>query len=356
MYRIYISIHMIAAYFEQFRGPIKVATLPDPTPRPGAVVIRVRATGICRSDWHGWQGHDSDVHLPHVPGHELAGTVEAIGSGVKKWKPGDRVTVPFCVGCGDCPQCHQGQQQICDHYFQPGFTAWGSFAEYVAIDHADHNLVRLPDEMDFSTAAVLGCRFITAWRGVTAQGRVRGGEWVAVYGCGGVGLSAIMIAAAFGAQPIAIDIDEEKLALALSLGAVAAVNVRKTPDVVAGVREISKGGTQLSVDALGSHETCKNSILSLRKRGRHVQMGLLAGDQANPPLPMGAVIANELEIIGSHGMQAHQFPGMLDMIVSGKIQPQRMLGKVVSLEQGIQELMDLNSFRGNGVTVIGFPG
>lgn len=345
---------MLAAYFEQFRGPIRLATLPDPSPKAGAVVIRVCATGICRSDWHGWQGHDSDVHLPHVPGHELAGIIEAVGAGGKKWEPGDRVTVPFCVGCGDCPQCHQGQQQICDHYFQPGFTAWGSFAEYVAIEHADHNLVHLPEEMEFTTAAVLGCRFITAWRGVTAQGRVRGGEWVAIYGCGGVGLSAIMIAAAFGAQPIAVDIDEEKLALARSLGAVATVNARKT-DAVAAVREISRGGVALSIDALGSHETCKNSILSLRKRGRHVQLGLLSGDQANPPLPMGAVIANELEIIGSHGMQAHQFPNMLDMIVSGKIQPQRMLGKAVTLEQGIQELMDLNSFKGTGVTVIEFP-
>jgi alcohol dehydrogenase len=257
------------------------------------------------------------------------------------------------VGCGDCPQCYQGQQQICDHYFQPGFTAWGSFAEYVVIEHADHNLVRLPDALDFTTAAVLGCRFITAWRGVTAQGRVRGGEWVAVYGCGGVGLSAIMIAAAFGAQPIAIDIDAEKLALAQSLGAVAGVNARQSADVVAEVRAISGGGAALSIDALGSHETCRNSILSLHKRGRHVQLGLLSGAEANPPIPMAAVIANELEIIGSHGMQAHQFPPMLDMIVAGKIQPQRMLGKVVSLEEGIQELMDLNSFKGLGVTVIG---
>lgn len=345
---------MLAAYYEQFRGPIQLATLPDPTPGAGAVVIRVHATGICRSDWHGWQGHDSDVHLPHVPGHELAGTIEAVGTGVRKWRRGDRVTVPFCVGCGDCPQCHQGQQQICDHYFQPGFTAWGSFAEYVAVDHADHNLVRLPDEMDFTTAAVLGCRFITAWRGVTAQGRVQGAEWVTVYGCGGVGLSAIMIAAAFGAQVIAIDINETKLALARELGAVAGINARLSDDVVGRIREISKGGVHLSIDALGSHETCCNSILSLRKQGRHVQLGLLSGSEANPPLPMGAVIANELEIIGSHGMQAHQFPGMLDMIVSGKIQPQRMLGKVVTLEQGIQELMDLNSFKGTGVTVIGF--
>ncbi|MCC6462071.1 MAG: zinc-dependent alcohol dehydrogenase family protein [Saprospiraceae bacterium] len=344
---------MHAAFFDQFRAPIRLEQVPDPTPGPGDVVVRVCATGICRSDWHGWQGHDSDVRLPHVPGHELAGVVEAVGAGVRHWRPGDRVTVPFCVGCGHCPQCAAGQQQICDQYFQPGFTAWGSFAEFVNIRYADHNLVRLPESMAFTTAAVLGCRFITAWRGVTAQGRVRGGEWVAVHGCGGVGLSAILIAAAFGAQPIAVDIDDEKLALARSLGAVATVNARQSADVVAELKHHSKGGAHLSIDALGSRETCRNSILGLRKQGRHVQLGLLAGAEADPALPMSAVISGELEIIGSHGMQAHRFPEMLDMIVSGQIQPERMLGKVVSLADGIRELMDLNSFRNTGVTVIG---
>lgn len=344
---------MRAAYYEQFKAPIRIETLPDPAPGPGDVVIRVKATGICRSDWHGWQGHDADVRLPHVPGHELAGVVEAVGRNVKNWKPGDRVTTPFCVGCGACPQCLAGEQQVCDDYFQPGFTAWGSFAELVNIRHADHNLVQLPDSMSFTSAAVLGCRFITAWRGVTVRGRVRGGEWVVVYGCGGVGLSAVMIAAAFGAMPIAVDIDEEKLSLARTVGAVATLNARSASDVPGAVKALTNGGAHLSVDALGSHETCRNAILSLRKQGRHVQLGLMAGKDADPPLPMSAVISNELEITGSHGMQAHRFPEMLAMITAGKIQPEKMLGKVVSLEEGVQELMDMNSFQGTGVTVIG---
>lgn len=345
---------MVAAYYEQFKGPVRLKTLPDPAPGAGDVIIRVRATGLCRSDWHGWQGHDADVRLPHVPGHELAGTIEAIGTGVHNWRPGDRVTVPFCVGCGHCPQCQAGQQQICDDYFQPGFTAWGSFAELVRIRFADHNLVRLPDHMPFATAAALGCRFITAWRGVTAQGRVRGGEWVAIHGCGGVGLSAIMVAAAFGANPVAIDIDDEKLALARSVGAVAAINARQTANVPQAILEITAGGAHLSIDALGSRETCRNSILGLRKQGRHVQLGLLAGAEADPPIPMSAVISNELEIIGSHGMSAHQYPPMLDMIAAGKIQPEKMIGNIVSLAEGVQELMKMDSFQGAGVTVIGF--
>ena len=172
--------------------------MPDPAPAPDGVVIRVEANGICRSDWHGWMGHDSDIHLPHVPGHELAGVVEAVGQETRRWKTGDRVTVPFAVGCGNCPQCLSGNQHICDDYFQPGFTAWGSFAEYVAIPYADVNLVRVPEELDFVTAASLGCRFITSFRAVVGPGRAAPGEWVVVHGCGGVGLSAIMIAARDG--------------------------------------------------------------------------------------------------------------------------------------------------------------
>jgi len=345
---------MLAAYYQQFRQPIQLGILPDPTPARDEVVIRVKATGICRSDWHGWQGHDSDVQLPHVPGHEFSGIVETIGKDIRKWKMGDRVTVPFCVGCGNCPQCIRGQEQICDRYFQPGFTSWGSFAEFVKIKYADHNLVRLPDEMEFATAAVLGCRFITSWRGVIAQGKIKAGEWIAVHGCGGVGLSAIMIATALGAKAIAVDIDSNKLAFAASIGASATVNSTDIQNVPDAIKNITLGGASVSVDALGSRETCRNSILCLKKQGRHVQLGLLAGDQANPPLPMSVVIANELEIAGSHGMQAHEYPAMLDMITSGKIQPGKLLGKIVSLEEGIGELMNMNSFKNTGVTIIQF--
>jgi alcohol dehydrogenase len=345
---------MRAAYYTQFKAPITITNLPDPSPSTDEVVIKVMATGICRSDWHGWQGHDTDVHLPHVPGHELAGIVAAIGKNIKNFKPDDRVTVPFCVGCGTCTQCLKQQEQVCDNYFQPGFTAWGSFAEFVKIRYADHNLVRLPDSIDFTTAAVLGCRFITSWRGVTAQGGIKQNAWIAVHGCGGVGLSAIMIAAAFGAKPIAIDIDEHKLRFAQTVGAVATINARETSNIPDAIKTITKGGADVSVDALGSRETCRNSILCLRKQGRHVQLGLLAGDQANPPIPMSAVIANELEIVGSHGMQVHQYPAMLNMIASGKVQPAKLLGKTVSLEEGINELMDMNSFRNTGVSVITF--
>ena len=345
---------MIGAYYKNFNEPLEIGFLPDPVPGPNEVVIRVKATGICRSDWHGWQGHDTDIRLPHVPGHELAGIIERTGSEIKKWKKGDRVTVPFCGGCGRCTQCEKGQEQICDHYFQPGFTAWGSFAELVNIQYADHNLVRLPDSVSYSTAAILGCRFITAWRGVIVQGQLTTGDWIAIHGCGGVGLSAIMIATAHGANCIAIDIDDEKLRFAKNIGATYTLNARNIMNIPAEIKTITKGGVAISIDALGSQETARNSILSLRKQGRHVQLGLLSGSEANPPIPMSEIIAGELEIVGSHGMQAHQYPAMLEMIASGKIQPEKLLGKMVTLEEGIREMMDMNSFKSTGVTIIAF--
>ena len=146
---------MKAVYYESFQSPVQLREVPDPVPADDGVVIEVKASGICRSDWHGWMGHDADVQLPHVPGHELAGVVTAVGNQVRRWKVGDRVTTPFSMGCGHCEQCREGHQQICDQYFQPGFTAWGSFAEYVGIRYADVNLVRLPESIDYTSAAIL---------------------------------------------------------------------------------------------------------------------------------------------------------------------------------------------------------
>jgi alcohol dehydrogenase len=343
---------MKAAVYEAFGQPLRIQNVPDPVPVDDAVVVRVKACGICRSDWHGWMGHDPDVRVPHVPGHELAGVVEEAGKKVSRWTRGDRVTVPFVCGCGRCPQCASGNHQVCDHQFQPGFTHWGAFAEYVAIERADTNLVGLPPEVDFVTAAVLGCRFMTSFRAIVAQGRVLPGQWVAVHGCGGVGLSAIMIASAMGAQVVGVDISDRTLGLAKTLGATVTLNAGKEEDIPKAIQDISGGGAHMSIDALGSAVTCRNSVLCLRKRGRHVQVGLMVGDDSEPSLPMGPVIGRELELLGSHGMQAHRYPEMLQMIVSGKLRPEMLLGKTVSLEESLRELETMGNFGTTGVTVI----
>ncbi len=348
---------MKAAVYEEFEGVVTLQNVPDPAPEPGGVVIRVEASGLCRSDWHGWMGHDPDIVPPHVPGHELAGVITAVGGGTTRWKEGDRVTLPFVCGCGACPECVSGNQQVCDRQFQPGFTHWGSFAEYVSIHYADANLVALPEEMEYATAASLGCRFATSFRALVHQGRVRAGEWAAVHGCGGVGLSAVMIAAAQGAGVVAVDIGDDKLAMAETIGATHLINARTCDDVVGCIRDLTGGGAHVSIDALGSPETCWNSISCLRKRGRHVQIGLMLADHAASPVPFDRIVAHELEIYGSHGIQAHCYAPLMDMIRTGRVAPQKLIGKTIDLAEAPAGLMDMDSFSNTGVTVITeFPG
>jgi alcohol dehydrogenase len=342
---------MKAAVFEEFKGPICVRNADCPSPASTGVVLEVKACGICRSDWHGWMGNDVDIKLPHVPGHELSGEIIAVGNEVRLWKGGERVTLPFVCGCGSCMLCRAGNHQVCDRQFQPGFTAWGGFAEYVAIKYADTNLVSLPGEIDFVTAASLGCRFATSYRAVIDQGKVAAEQWVAVHGCGGVGLSAIMIAAAFGARVIAVDTSNEKLEFARSTGAQFVINSADN-DPVETILDITDGGAHISLDALGHHEILTNSISSLRKRGKHIQVGIMEYGMHQAPIPIDKVIARELEIIGSHGMQAHRYPEMLEMIRQGTLEPQKLIGKTISLEDAPQELMEMNSFKGLGVSVI----
>jgi D-arabinose 1-dehydrogenase-like Zn-dependent alcohol dehydrogenase len=308
-----------------------VSDVPHPVCPDDGVLIRVGATGVCRSDWHAWKGHDP-VSLPHIPGHELAGVVASVGPGVTGWHEGDRVTVPFVCGCGTCAYCVSGNAQVCPNQTQPGFTGPGSFADLVAIHAADTNLVRLPDSVDFVTAASLGCRFATAFRALTAHGRVAAGDWVAVHGCGGVGLSAVMIGAALGARVVAVDVSPAALARAREVGAEVLVDAAKEEDPTATIRGLTGGGAHASLDALGSPATAVASVRSVRPRGRHVQVGLLLGAAATPPLPMDLVVAKEIEIYGSHGMAAHDYPGMLAMVADGSLRPDLLVGEVIGLE------------------------
>jgi alcohol dehydrogenase len=343
---------MKAVLYEAFGAMPRLTNVDDPAPETHGVVVQVMASGVCRSDWHGWLGHDPDIALPHVPGHELAGIVQAVGPDVKRWKVGDRVTVPFVLGCGRCPECHSGNQQVCEQQFQPGFTHWGSFAEYVSLHRADDNLVRLPESLDFASAASLGCRFATSFRAVVDQGRTAAGQWVVVHGCGGVGLSAIMIAAAIGASVVGVDISDRALSLARTVGATVTINATQSVNVVKDILDATGGGAHVSLDALGHPSTCFNSISGLRRRGKHIQVGLMLGDHSTPAVPMARVISHELEVLGSHGMQAHRYDAMLAMVQSGKLAPQDLVRSIITLSQSIQVLTSMAQFEGAGVTVI----
>jgi alcohol dehydrogenase len=337
-----------AIVYDEFGQPPALRSIDRPPCPTDGALIRVEATGVCRSDWHGWLGHDPDITPPHVPGHEFAGVVTEVGTDVRSVGPGTRVTVPFVCGCGTCEQCLAGNGQVCPNQTQPGFTHDGSFADYVVVHHADFNVVPLPDEIDAITAAGLGCRFATAYRAVVGHGQVQPGQWVAVHGCGGVGLAAVMIAVAHGAQVVAVDVSQDALALAQSFGAIQVV----TPPSAEAVLELTGGGAHVGVDALGRASTFADSLAGLRRRGRHVQVGLLVEADARPAVDMATVIARELEIVGSHGMAARDYPAMLAEIAEGRLDPRRLVSRVISLAEAPEALAAMSSGSAPGTTVI----
>lgn len=341
---------MRAIVLDAVRARPEVRSVREPAVPADGVVVRVMATGMCRSDWHAWAGHE-DIAFPHVPGHELAGVIVETGPEVRRWRPGDRVTVPFVCGCGRCEWCESGNAQVCPDQQQPGFTHWGSFAEYVALHAADTNLVAIPEQVEYATAASLGCRFATAFRALSARARVREGEWVTVIGVGGVGLSAVMIAHAMGARVIAVDRNAEALAVAERVGADHVLTTDGT-DIPTTVAELTDGGSHVAVDAVGNEQACADSILSLRRRGRHVQVGLLPPVAGHPRVPMARAIAWELDLLGSHGMAAVDYPKMLELIERGVLQPQRLIERTIGLAEAAELLPRFDRATVAGMTMI----
>ncbi|MCX6433353.1 MAG: zinc-dependent alcohol dehydrogenase family protein [Actinobacteria bacterium] len=344
---------MRAVLFDSFTEPLHVTDMPEPSAPDDGVVIQVGATGICRSDWHGWQGHDPDILvLPHIPGHEFAGTVTAVGRLVRGSAVGDRVTVPFVCACGACPTCRSGNGQVCPNQWQPGFSGPGSFAERVAIPFADVNVIHLPDAVSDETAAALGCRFATAYRAVTQVAKVQSGEVVVVFGCGGLGLSAVMIAASLGATVIAVDVQPQALSRAAGVGADHLIDARDA-DPVEVIRDLAPDGAHVGIDALGSAATASASVTALRPRGRHVQVGLLPAAVlgGRESIPMHLVIGRELAVLGSHGMAAHAYPEMLERIASGQLRPTELVARTISLDEVPKALAAMDGNGQDGITV-----
>ncbi|MFC5177954.1 zinc-binding dehydrogenase [Nocardioides taihuensis] len=342
---------MRAVVVDSARAVPEVREVPEPVAPVDGVVVGVLATGMCRSDWHGWAGHDDDITFPHVPGHELAGEVVEVGAEVTRWQVGDRVTVPFVCGCGRCRWCAAGEAQVCPDQQQPGFTHGGSFAERVALHAADTNLVAVPEQVDITTAAALGCRFATAYRALVGRARVTDGEWVTVVGAGGVGHSAVMIARALGARVVAVDRNPEALAVASELGAEHTL-LADGVDVPTAVAELTHGGSHVAVDAVGAEQTCADAILSLRRRGRHVQVGLLPPVDGHPRVPMSRVIGWELDLLGSHGMAAADYPAMIALIERGVLQPQRLVARTVGLDEAAALLPVFDRTTVAGMTMV----
>ncbi|MFL6427185.1 MAG: zinc-dependent alcohol dehydrogenase family protein [Acidobacteriaceae bacterium] len=349
---------MRASVIEELNKPLVVQNVPDPTCFPDGAIIRVGANGICRTDWHlwtdDWSWRGLTIKPPFVLGHEFSGTVEEVGNKVKGWRQGDRVIFPMNPGEGTCEWCRSGNQNVCDSgaLLVPGVSYWGAFAEYVAVLYADVNLVRLPDSISFVDSASMACRYMAAFHGVVNQATVRGGEWVVVHGAGGTGLSAVQIATAIGARVIAVDVTDHALTAARQLGALYVINSRDD-DPVDAVRTLTKGGAQVSVDALGIAETCRNSVLSLRKLGRHVQLGHTTREQAGDvSLPIDVILLNELRLYGTFGMQARRFGTMLAMCESGMLRPGELVRQTVGLD-GVTRIFEaMGNYDTTGIVVI----
>ena len=342
---------MRAIMYSEFGVAPRAEEVADPNCPPDGAVIRVASTGLCRSDWHGWMGHDPDIELPHVPGHEFAGTVAAVGPQVRRVSVGARVTAPFVCACGSCPTCRRGDHQVCERQQQPGFSHWGSFAEYVVVDVADVNVVRLPDALSFDVAASLGCRFATAYRAVTVHAVPAPGDWLAVHGCGGVGLSAVMIAVAAGSRVVAVDPTPTGRRRAADLGAAQVVDPGDG-DVAAAIRELTDGGAAASIDAIGGVDSLAASVRCLRPRGRHIQVGLLGAATQLPADIIGLALSRELQLLGSHGMAAHDYPAMLARVVSGELDPGRLVRRRIGLSDAAAAVAMLGAADVDGVTMI----
>ncbi|QQS00637.1 MAG: alcohol dehydrogenase catalytic domain-containing protein [Austwickia sp.] len=340
---------MRGVVYDAYGAAPHLAELPEPACPDDGVLLRVAATGVCRSDWHAWQGHDP-VPLPMVPGHELVGEIVEVGPEVRRWGPGARVTVPFACGCGRCASCAAGATHVCPHQTQPGFTRWGSFAEYVALEAADTNLVAVPEALGSVAAAALGCRFATAYAALRhatdgddlAQAS---GETLVVWGCGGVGLSAVALAAAAGLQVVGVDPAAGARAGAEGLGAAHTLDPTglDAARLAGAVRDLLGGGAHASIDALGRPELLAAGVLSLRPLGRHAQVGLLLADDAAPSVPMGPVIAGELQIRGVHGLPAVGYPALFAAIGSLGVDLSRLIGRVVGLAQAPAVLAEMST-------------
>ncbi|MDG4647995.1 alcohol dehydrogenase catalytic domain-containing protein [Roseibacterium sp. SDUM158017] len=341
---------MRAARLTGWRRPLEIAQVPDPRCPPDGVVVEVLACGVCRSDWHAWTGADP-VELPHVPGHEYCGVVVEAGPEVRSWSCGDRVIAPFILACGTCGDCRAGNQTVCAAQVVPGFTCDGAFATHVAVAHADANLTRLPEGMDPALAAALGCRVTTAWHALTGRAGLRPGEWLGVWGGGGVGIAALMLGRAMGARVALADVVPEKLAQARALGAEAVIDAR-LDDPAAAMRAVTGGGAHVAIEALGFAETTANALLSLRKLGRMVQVGMPAGEHAAMRLPWDAVYSGQLSVHGTRGMPVHRYPALLDFLTATGLALSPMIARRVRLSDASAELAMFDGPAPPGVAVI----
>ena len=306
---------MKAAVFHAARQPLSVQDMPDPAPGPGELLVRVAACGVCHTDLH-YIDHGTPTFKqpPLILGHEISGTVAGLGAGVSGWQRGERVLLPAVYGCGQCPACRNGRENICERMVMFGNNVDGGYAEFVVAPSRDVH--RLPDRIPLVEGAIIADALTTPYHAVVHRGRVQAGDHVAVFGCGGIGLNLVQIAAAFGARVTAVDLSEEKLEWARRLGAAATVHPPQVERVDKAVRELTGGGANVAFEAIGLPQTQEQAFACLRTGGRLVLVGF-AGEPMR--LDGGRAMYREMEIVGSLGCRSIDYPRVISLVEQGRL-------------------------------------
>lgn len=306
--------------------PLQSRDVPTPSPGPSEVLVRIAAAGICHSDVHYWQGRASVAPLPHTLGHEIAGTVEVVGDGVRTHKPGDRVALHYLVTCGQCTYCRSSSEQFCEAGLMLGKDSPGGYAEYIVVPAC--NAVRVPDAVPLEQAAVSMCSSATVFHALR-KSRLTSGETVAVFGVGGLGMSAIQLARAFGAIDVyAVDIAAERLALAEHLGAIA-INASAI-DPVDEIRHRTDRGVDVSLGLIGHVDALRQAVQVLRPYGRSVVVGI--ADRTLELDTYRELLAKEAELIGCSDHLLEELPTVLRYVETGALNLGPVITQSVSLE------------------------
>lgn len=344
------SIRMIAV-----NQPLELHDLPIPTPTDHHVLVQVRAAGICHSDAHYRAGVSPVYPLPLTLGHEIAGVVVETGTNVTRLKPGDRVCLHYLLTCGECQFCIRGAEQFCLNGRMLGHHADGGYAEYIAVP--ERNAVLLPDEIPFEQGATLMCASATAFHALR-KSRLQGGERVAVFGVGGLGLSAVQLAFALGALEVyAVDVNPSKLELATHYGAQPIHAHPNNPSPAEQIRQLTHGeGVGVALEMIGLPQSMEQALRSLAVFGRLVIAGI-----SSQPFQINTyqhLLGPEAEVIGSNDHLLAELPLLIELARRGDLDLSGAVSQTVPLNAAIvnQVLDDLQSFGSEGIRTVIVPG